>query len=711
MKASINQSNPPAQQPAPARPGNEIDTPQPPQFGFLDREELLTKLNAALAEGGPILLEGPLGVGKTELAMFLARRQAGKDGPFKALIYFDLQNGLGVDRVRDRLLHHFSAQLERDAGGSWAEWPEARQVEALQRYLCSHPSLLILDHLEAGTGITAEEERRLLAFLEGLSSGATRVILISEKLPATWFPQAARHEVSGLPLPAAQCLALEIFQTAGFTARKISSLGDYQDLLLQLECNPLAMRIVLPDLIRQEPGASVRELRELQEKTSPGEVVWLALRYRIVNLDPGLRKRLAVLGLFRGCISARIITAMASLEDAPSVISALDREEWLRLLETFAEMGLGRRVGEGSFSMHSAVQACLANLFESELQAERAWLERSYCQVCGRAGNQLFKILQANPSFGQSLLSLEERNLHFAYQMALRNRDFDSLREILCGLRAALILQGRWSEWETIVAQLEALLTGPEGQPNMVDELLWFRLLGHRAEICEHRRNFDHLHRLHQQLRQQHPQEGLWQGHILDDLGAMARARGLPEEASRFYLKSLAWREQKADVPGQAQVMMRLGDLSLSQRKYREAEKWFLKTLEIWTRLGQSAQQAFLYSRLGITHQERGDLDQAESWYRQSLALRETLQDQPGQAQSIHQLGNVALLQGRLEAAEPQYGRSLQLCEELGDLPGQVRNLHQLGQIARARGQSTEADALEQRAALLLDAQKRDSTA
>jgi tetratricopeptide (TPR) repeat protein len=551
-----------------------------------------------------------------------------------------------------------------------------------------------IDAPTGSTQYTATDRNELWEFLTALRGGQTKVLLTSQT-DEPWLDMLDhRIALTGLHDPDARELAFRILQGTGLSASQIAALPPWTDLLARLQGHPLAMQLVLPDLRRKTSDALIQALGEPGLPPSLEATFATACRYRFDSLDPVLRRRLGVLGLFHGFVAARVLAALSFVKGVPDLLRELGREDWIRLLDAAADLGLLQRQAEGTYFIPPALQPRFHELLLQAFPNQVESLERAFCYIFGRAGNQLFQIYQANEQFATSLLSLERHNLLHAFRLARQLKDWDDLKEILCGLRTLLLIQGRWSEWDNLIASLESEAPEPDAQATATSEILWLRLMGHRAEICEYRRDFARLQAIHQTLKTRYGQAGERHQHadVLEDLGAVAETRGFIDDAERFYQKSASLKQQLGEYAGQAATLTRLADLALKQRRFRDADREYRQALEIWKQIGDADRQATTCCRLGAIGQERGELEEAETWYEQSLALRTRLGDQQRQALAYHQLGRIAQEQTLYPKAHERYLRSLEIRQRIGDDQGQAGTLYQLGRMARDQHEYAEAE-------------------
>jgi hypothetical protein len=228
-----------------------------------------------------------------------------------------------------------------------------------------------------------------------------------------------------LPLAEAQELAVRILQRAGLQPQDIKALPQYNDLLTYLRGNPLSLQVILPELRRMAPDALLQALQagevtlHADDPTLGRErSLTASLTYRLDALDPLLRQRLGVLGLFQGFVNEDVLTAMSVADNAPELLHGPGRDDWRRTLGTAAEVGLLRRVGEGYYTVHPALPWFFRDLLREAFPEHLDALERTFSAVYGAYGYQLSQMFQTNAQSAVTLLRAEEGNLRHALRLA-----------------------------------------------------------------------------------------------------------------------------------------------------------------------------------------------------------------------------------------------------------------------------------------------------
>ncbi|HEX8072010.1 MAG TPA: tetratricopeptide repeat protein [Pyrinomonadaceae bacterium] len=692
-----------------AQAGAEIDLPEPPAFGFVGRDGVTLELERAFRAETVVLLEGMAGVGKTEMTAGFARWWAetgALDGPS---FFFRFEHYLPLAQVCDRVGQVFGAAIKKQLQVEWQLLtPEQRRQVALS-VLRQVRCLFIWDNFEPVAGFPTgtpsawkpEEQQELRAFLGDLRGGETRVLITSRRNEPWLGPIYRRVQIGGLKLIEAQELALRVLRRAGLNPTQIRRLPAYNKLLKYLRGNPLAIQAILPELARMTPeklltALQAGEVKLTADDPAQGRERSLAasLTYRLDALDATLRQRLGVLALFQGFVSADVLANVCQQDGAPDVLQGLGRAEWIQILDKAAEVGLVRRAGEGSYTVHPALPWFFHDLLRESFPAHLEWLEQTFAAAYAAYGSYLNELFKTKAELAMSLLRAEEGNLLHALRVARRRGDWDSVAGLLYGLRQLLTTQGRWVERERLVVEIEGEITDTNGEPLSGREELWISLLGHRAEIASHRRDFDVeqaiLLRLKEHYERMSDERNV--AVAFHRLGVIALGRRRFDEAERWYQESLAINERICDEYGQALTLHQLGRVAQERRRFDEAERWYRQALAIMKHIGDEDGQAGALHQLGVIAQGRQQFEEAEQCYRQSLAIKERIGNERGQASTLHQLGMVAGGRQQFEEAERYYRRSLAIEERIGDEYGQALTLHELGMNAQAQRRFDEAE-------------------
>ena len=683
---------------------------------FVGRDDLFYQLETAARLQHVVILTGPGGTGKTELAKGFARwwrDTGGVDDP-RLVFWHSFEPGVasfGLDGVITGIgLEIFGTDFAR-----LDPLQRIAQVKGLLRQL---RVLLVWDNFEsvrempdpAGATPPLNEvaSAALKGFLEWVRDHSSSAVLITSRAQETWLGQIRRIGVGGLN-------GTEAAQYAGHllapypAAQQRRERRSFGDLLDWLDGHPLAMRLTLPRLDTTDPTDLLTALRG----TTPLPAAHIpdanrttslaaSITYSYAHLTDQTRRLLPAVSLFHGIVDELILVTFSAVE-VPDRFARISRDEWSAVLADTAHVGLLTSLGGGMYRIHPALPGYLAAGWHAEDPAgydrERQACEQALCAACADFSQWLTEqIASGDAGLAYTLLGLQRRTLGAMLGHALDHRAWGDADSIVRALDAYWGTRGLAAE---ATAWADRILDATAGLGQVPDEparTLWLYTM---IEQAARRQNAGRPDQAAQAYRraltylQDQPATEWARGNIpviYHQLGVNATARGRLDEAEEWYRKSLAISEELGDRPHMAASYHELGWTAQNRGRLDEAEQWYLKSLTISEELGDRPRMAMTYHQLGWTAQDRGGLDEAEEWYRKSLAISEELGDRRGMASTYHQLGITAYLRGQLDEAEEWYRESLAIKEELGNRPGMASAYHQLGRTAQDRGRLQEAE-------------------
>jgi tetratricopeptide (TPR) repeat protein len=644
---------------------------------FVGRDDLFYQLEAAAQTQRVVVLAGPGGTGKTELAKGFARWW---------------QDTGGVDDPRLAYWHSFEPGAASFGlsgvitgiglgvfGASFARHDPAEQLEMVKHLLTQSRALLVWDNFEAvaemsdpagGTPPLDEAGRgRLREFLHWVRDHSASTVIVTSRTHEDWLGEVRRIAVGGLNrAEAAEYAGLLL---APFpAARRRREQQSSGELLAWLEGHPLSMRLTLPRLQDTDPAELLAALRGTAPLPAAGDTgegrllsLGVCITYSLTHLGERARRLLPALSLFHGTADDLVLMQFSATAGVPSRFAGISKQEWTTVLLDSARVGLVSEAGAGVYRIHPALPGYLAAAWHSGspdgYAGERQASEQALRAACAVYSRWLT---------GQ----IETGNAPLAYAL------IGLLRRTFGAMLGQALDHHAWSDAECIARAL--------------DKYWGTRGLGGEAAVWASRI-------LHATVGLDRPPtpstRSLWL-HAVSRQAARDRDAGHPDRAAQAYRQILAWLQDQPEIEwirsNTAVMQTQLGITLQNQGRFDEAEEWYRKSLVIDEGLGDRPGMAITYAQLGVTAQERGRLDEADDWYRQAIQIREELGLRSRLADDYHQLGNTACLRGRLDEADERYRRSLAVSSEIGDRPGMAITYHQLGNTAQERGRLDEAD-------------------
>jgi tetratricopeptide (TPR) repeat protein len=682
---------------------------------FVGRDDLFYQLEAAARLQRVMVLAGPGGAGKTELAKGFARwwrDTGGVDDP-RLVFWHSFEAGVasfGLDGVITSIgLEVF--------GADFAGLDPPQRLDAVKRLLGQYRALLVWDNFESvrempdPAGVTPPLDEAgcdaLKGFLEWVRDHSNSAVIITSRTDEGWLGQR-RITVGGLNRAEAAEYADHLLAPYP-AAQQRRARRSFGELLDWLDGHPLAMRLTLPRLDATDPAELLADLHgtiplPAEDDPDAGRTTSLpaSITYSYAHLSGQARRLLPAVSLLHGVADENVLTAFSDIEGVPARFAGVSRQEWTTVLQDAARVGLLTDLGIRMYRIHPALPGYLAAGWHAGDPAsyvqEREACEQALCTACAAVSHWLTgQIRSGDAGLAYAVIGLQRRILG-----AMLGHGLD---------------QGRWDDAEDIARALDSYwdARGLGEEARIWADRILNATVDHRQAPLESARALWLYTTITQANRQQdsgHPDQAAdtyrrilaylqdqpeteWVRTSLSviyrELGNTAYDRGRLEEAEDWTRQALTISEELGNRPGIALAYHQLASNAQAAGRLEEAEDWARHALTIFEELGDRPRMAFAYAQLGVTAQTAGRLDEAEDWYRQALTIRGELGDRPRIAHTYHQLSITAQLGGRLDEAEDWSRQALTIFEELGDRPYMALAYGQLGNTAYFRERLDEA--------------------
>jgi len=686
---------------------------------FIGRDAAFYELELALRLQRVVIVHGPGGTGKTELAKAFGRwwQQSGGLGNPDWVLFHFFEPGsalFGLDGVITAIgLKLFGFDFSKTTG------PALRQARVLKE-LREHRMLLIWDNFESvfsmpdPTGATPplDEGQRAAVreFVAKLACDGHSGLILTSRSPEDWLePEHHRLELGGLTSLEAAELAEDVLAPYPRAQQRRQERA-YAELLEWLGGHPLSLRLVLPQLEQLVPAALLAALRGEAQALPPGFAggggrltsLGASVKYSFDHIRPALQERLPALALFEGVVDEEVLGLFSAAEGVPARFAGVSKADWAETLSDLAGLGLLSPMDGDMYALHPAlpsyVMAEWHRLAGTDFATEQQDAQRALLAAYAVFGDWLYqKIERGSATIALALIERQRRTLGRLAGLAVAQGLYDEAKRLLLPLNEFWNTQGLVQEARGWVERVRAALEGADGTPPEADSAagaLWLSMLSSEADRsilagdlagaeAWYRKALEIVEALDYRPGAK----------ICHHLGIVAQEQGDLDGAEVWYRKALEIDEELNDSLGQAMSSGQLGRVAMERRDMIGAEAWYRKALGILEGLGNQPHLATTYHQLGMEARERGDLADTEAWAHRELKIREALRDRPGLIGTYHQLGRLAQEREDLDEAEAWYRKALEIVETLNNQPHLAGTYHQLGIVAQGRGDMVGAEA------------------
>ncbi|MCW5977701.1 MAG: tetratricopeptide repeat protein [Bryobacteraceae bacterium] len=650
-----------------------------PRTSFIGRERERDDLGRLLRQHRLLTIVGPPGVGKTRMAIELARAA---EGGFDDVWFIQLSQLRDADYVPQRV----AAVL-----GIGEKGRDIR--EGLAEFFQSGRHLLILDNCEHVVEACSALADQLLDRCPDLKILTTSRAILNVSGEEVFSIQPL--ELPDLDrLPALDRLKL-IDSIELLIARAPSPPFEFSqnnaravaELCLGLEGIPLAIELAAARLKTR----SVEQVRDdlhrllnlsIGPRERSAERRWDTLRaaiqwsYGLLNAgQSAFFRRLAI--FHRGwtldaaaavCREAgqdefRIETLLDELYDMSLlVIDDAGRQRRFRLLDSIREFAHNELAISGE---------------EPKLaEAHATW----FLQLAEQAEPELLKKDQAQ---WLERLSAEADNLRAAIAWAVANRRAETALRLTASLWRLMEIRGFYTEG---IRRLRTVLDMPDATayPALrAKALSGLGMLAYRQGDCDAAGGY------FQQSLDIEREAGNLSGvaNALNDLGNVANMGGDFETARARYRDSLEIERKTGNERGVAVGLFNLGNTDRKLERFDEAAGHLQESRRRFEDAGNMREAAFPLNALALVALARGDCNTAEQHARKSLGIRQELKDQRGVGESMRTLSAIQMRQGHLDRAYALLSESHELARSVDDKRGIVETLEGFAALAGFRKQ------------------------
>ncbi|MBD0737659.1 hypothetical protein BGM09_30690 [Streptomyces sp. CBMA29] len=686
---------------------------------FVGRDADIYTLEAATRLRRVVVLHGPAGTGKTELAKALGRWWRDSDGvdSLEGVIWHSFEPGVasfGLDGLID-------AVGARVLEGEFTFLDTAQRQTAVEKILAARRLLLIFDNFEsvhdmpdpghATMPLSQQEQDKMHEFLNRLAAGGRSTVVITSRSPENWLGLGVgRVELGSLNI--ADAAAYADWLLAPYpAAREHRHNPAFADLMRWLAGHPLTMRLALPHLNDKDATVLLSELKSAKLLPDDGITdhrnasLAASLSYSLRHLAPADQEALTVLSLFQGATHVDVLARLSADARTPQRFRGRTGPQWTELMQRAVDLGVLTSLDADVFGLHPVLPAHLAARWATgrpvEYALERRAANRALLSAHAALSTELTRELaDRNADLAMTSVEHQRRTLGVMLDYALTKGQWGEALDLVRPLDKYWTARGLREEAQSWTGRVRKAVETADGNPPALNTLandLWLfvtvaqanRLLAHGDSI----RAGDTYRDIMNTWRQQpsSPDQQHFIAVLSHQLGVANQREGRLTEAETWYRESLTIKRELRNYPGIALTQHQLGMVAWETGQWTEAEEWYRKSLAINEGLGDLPRASTTYHQLGIVMAGTERLAEAETWYLKSLAISRKLGNHGAKAMTYHELGRLAQRKRRPALAVEWYHKSLAINETLKNGPGRALTYRQLGELARESGRPEEA--------------------
>jgi DNA-binding SARP family transcriptional activator/predicted ATPase/tetratricopeptide (TPR) repeat protein len=654
-----------------------IDLPyQATEFVGREKEVALVDEFLQSTEKRLLTLSGIGGVGKTELAIYAAKRNAfgfGDGVYFLSAEHLTDENAL-VFRLAERINYQLSADSDL--------------IQQLCNHLRGQEILLVLDNYES---LLPEAELiiQLLKKTENLQILVTSRELLNLKSESVFEIEGLPYRDSGLAIDhEAGRLFLNVAERVESKFdEKVESSEWINRICVHLEGHPLGIELagaLTRDIAMEDIAAEISanmdflatSMADVPEKHRSIRAVF---DYSWKSLAKIQKPLFAKLSLFVGGFS---------LEAAQELLGASEDD-----LANFVNKSLIQELPNKRYRIHPLIRQFAQEYFDATVEKKTA-LTNSFVKYYGRFMDaSVGDIKSRNQSETISLISLELENIDNAINISLARRDFVVLQEFLEALYLYYEIKGQVlvgaKKFDKILNELD------KGKDNKDDlpEVFKVVFLPYRAFLQSRIGNTkEALAELENGLKVAKKLNLKAQiAFCLSKMGTINSNLGNTEKSQDLFREAITLYENEGMVWEESIARSNLG-FSLSQYSEEEAaEEQLEKALELAKQTGDSWNLSAALNNLGVLSYTSDRFAEAIDYFEKSLEHHKAIGDIRGRAIALTNIGECQLALKDLDTGQSFIAQSILDFVESGNEWGLAYAHHSLSKIAIEKGEFLQA--------------------
>lgn len=603
----------------------------PSNPAFVGRQKEIMQVGQSLEREHPVVIWGTGGIGKTALAVEVARRQGWR-------------YATGVLWIDCRSKPSFETLLERIAAFCGITRPDqipSANKEATVRAALANlegPCLLIWDNAES-----VWDNQDVQQFIRNRPPNCQMLLTTRDNPEETMWKVI---EVGPLSRDAMTQLFNQLAHAAGV---KIASARDTEaipSIVDWLKGHPLALSLVVPLAARR---GIQRTWNELQRQPLQG--IDAAFKISFARLTADQQRLFARLSVF---------TIPWDWEVAEAMLPGAERVD--DSLDVLVQRSLIQFDG-----LHYTYHALVRQFAYARLQ------DLEEVQAAHRLAAELLQRRITAPDHDATPDQIREEVDQWD-----KAGDVEQFAERASALRSEVHRLG----YAEVGTRLDRALTRLSEEPDARVDLREKLLDSHASAasfVSRHDEAIQWYGKLLEILKEQ--KDELGQARTLHNLGGQHLSKGETDEAVATLRESLAIFERLGDQAGVAMVEASRARVHRQIAQWDEADQHYCRALETYRKIQNLEGEAATLNDMAVLRRAQGKPGEAIDLHKQALGIYEKLDDGQGIGLTLHLMGGTYHSAGMLDEAQTAWRKAQSQMQKLGHLQGEAAEFLNLGAL------------------------------
>jgi predicted ATPase/DNA-binding SARP family transcriptional activator/uncharacterized protein HemY len=649
---------------------------------FVGRETELKELSDLIAKPDcrVITLTGPGGIGKSRLALEMAREQTGlfEDGVF----FVPLSSVNNIDFV--------TTSIAEAIGFSF--YTSNSPMTLLTDYLRQKKLLLVLDNFEQLL-TNADLALNLITNISASAPGV--VILITSRQPLNLRIEQV-IEVSGLAYTVGDnrnisdaferdehISALQLFNQVALRVNPKFSLESYQEQVIRIcqlvEGLPLGIELSatwirwyspheIASQIEKDLDFLATSMRDIPHRHQSLRTVFNHSWHLLSEDEKVIFQQLTV---FQGSI----------WRGAAVEITGATPDQII----TFVEQSLLHQTADERYIIHNLLHQYASEKLSLRPEINRATRDSHCNYFANLIKSHETALHSSNPVQAQNILSAEIENIRSSWRWASKQKNISAIAQAARGLGRFFDMNSWFTEGRDAFSSTAKAIQDLSLQ-NDVNLKVWAIITTQTGWFEVQLGNYQAAVTLLEDLLPKLEKKNLCleSSSAYNVLGSAVYELGELDKAKSYFSEGLSLANKVKERSQSAMALNYLGNIARIQGEFTKACQRYEDSLAEYQQLGDKWGSAKVLNNLGSMVAISGDYKEAEQYFRDSLSIRRKLEDQAGIAGCLHNLSNIAYIAKDFQKTKQLRLECLEICQDIGFTWGLTSTLKHLGDVEKA---------------------------